>query len=240
MIRIGICDDDVSFAREFRKDIEKYFYQYSCIQDEIECICYSNAQEAIDKFWEDFIHVYFLDIEYGEQLGMDVARRLEKMRQDLGFVYVTNYEHYASKAFVCRPLGFVRKKYIEDDMGMVMVSVGEYLEKDRRVLTFQNNTKEVPVRLGNVQYVQIYNHTLVIALTNQKLELRDKLSRVEKVLCEQGFVRINRSCIVNLKFIEDIDDVKIILFSKEILYASVEKKKEVFIKWQYYKMNFDI
>ena len=51
----------------------------------------------------------FLDIEFGEVYGMDVAKIITRMNRNAGIVYITNYEEYAIKAFVCRPLGFIRK-----------------------------------------------------------------------------------------------------------------------------------
>lgn len=238
MIRIGICDDDINFLEKFKNMIEKFFAKLTFIKDEIEYICYDDAQKVFEKFFEDKIDVYFLDIEYGEDLGMDVAKRLNKMCVDVGIVYVTNYENYVSRAFVCRPLGFLRKNHIEEDMKFAMASVIDYLENINREFVFYNNKNRLLVKLCNIQYVHIYDHIMELVLLNKRIQLRDKLSRVENSLCEQGFVKINRSCLVNLKYIEDIIDVKIILYSKENLYISEDKKGDVFVKWQYYKMNF--
>lgn len=238
MIRFGICDDDFEFAEKFKDDILDYCDKKFEGRYEIECVCYNNAQDAIDNFRKDSIDVYFLDIEFGDVSGMDIARRLEKLSTDFGCVYVTNYEHYASKAFVCRPLGFIRKMYIEDDIGMVIASVFEYLERDKRLFIFMDNLREIPARLGNVQYIQMYGHNMMLALIDKEFRIRDQLSRVEDLLCEQGFIKINRSCIVNLKFIEDVRDTDIIMMNQKVLHTSAERRRDIFIKWQHYKMNY--
>ncbi len=238
MIKIGICDDDISFAKEFEAHINQFYNKYSKLSEEIKCIYYKNSDEIIEKFSIDNIDVYFLDIEYGQELGIDVARKLGKLRQDIGIVYMTNYEHYVTKAFVCRPLGFVRKQHVEEDMVMTMVSVCEYIEKDRRVLEFLDNSKEVNLKLGDIKYIQMQNHTMEIDMINNKLEIRDKISRIENTLCSQGFIKINRSCLVNSKYIEDMKAEKIKLYDGTVLYCSADKKNEVFIEWQNNVMMF--
>lgn len=44
---------------------------------------------------------------------MDVAKIITRMNRNAGIVYITNYEEYAIKAFVCRPLGFIRKSTMQ-------------------------------------------------------------------------------------------------------------------------------
>ena len=61
-------------------------------------------------------NIIFMDIEFGDTIGFQVARRLSMQDSQLAVVYMTNYEHYITEAFVCRPLGFIRKSHAEDDL----------------------------------------------------------------------------------------------------------------------------
>lgn len=240
MIKIGICDDDTNFIDIFKSELEQYFNGKLFSEYDVEYICYDNAKDVIEKFDEDAIDIYFLDIEYGKDLGMDVAIKLNTMRKDIGFVYIANNAKYALKAYVCRPLGFIRKNHINEDMKMAMPFIKDYLENSGKYYVFNNNSKKVSINLNDIQYLYIDNHTMTVVLLNQKIELREKLYRIEQSICKYGFVKINRSCIVNLRFIEEINGMKIIMYNKEVLYASKKKSKEIWIRWQCYKGYVDI
>ena len=238
MIRFGICDDDREYAHKFKEKLINEFSRQASLSEEIKCIYYENSKEAVKRFNEDNIDIYFLDIEYGEDYGMDVARQLVKLREDIGVVYMTNYEYYAAKAFVCRPLGFIRKKHVDEDIIMAVASVNEYLEKYTKEFTFMNNTKQIAIKTSIIQYIKSNNHNLDIVLQNDTIQVRDKMSRIESGLTEMGFVKIDRSCIVNMKYIQDIKDIEIVLHSGEKLYASRDSRQKIFAKWQFYKMKY--
>lgn len=81
----------------------------------------------------DKADIYFLDIEFGEVYGMDVAKIITRMNRNAGIVYITNYEEYAIKAFVCRPLGFIRKKHDAEDIKVTMDKIISYMNDVERI-----------------------------------------------------------------------------------------------------------
>lgn len=58
---------------------------------------------------------------------MAVAKIITRMNRNAGIVYITNYEEYAIKAFVCRPLGFIRKKHDAEDIKVTMDKIISYM-----------------------------------------------------------------------------------------------------------------
>ncbi len=235
MIRLAICDDNQEFARAFT-----HIIQVECkkrLQEEVSVIYYMTAEECLKKQPQDNIDVYFIDIEYGDVLGLDVARSLEKLRPNNGIVYVTSYEQYASSSYVCRPLGFVRKPCIDTDIGMAMDSVCDYLKKEKMIFVFMDGRKEVPVNGCNIRCISVKDHYIKIDMLDKSVELRDKLTRMEKELCNNGFVKISRSCIVNMKYITNIRDLDVVMDNSEKIHISEDRKVEVFYEWKKYKMK---
>ncbi len=57
-----------------------------------------------------------MDIEFGNDIGFDVAKELQLIDSKLLIVYMTNYDHYVYQSFVCRPMGFIRKSNMEQDV----------------------------------------------------------------------------------------------------------------------------
>ncbi len=237
MVTFVICDDDKDFAQSLSKTILQEYRRYRGTEEEVRCICYTTAQDALENSPQDSADVYFLDIELGDMLGFEVARRLAKTVDDAGIVYVTNHESYITQAFVGRPLGFVRKDNLAMDIRMPMMAVMEFLDKNHRVFTFLDNAKKVRISLHTILYVEIFNHYLEIVQKNTAVKVRDKLSRVERELCRNGFVKISRSCLVNLYYIRSVKKEKVILYNRKVLYASAGRTEHVFNEWQRYLMH---
>lgn len=235
MIRFAICDDNKEFARAFM-----HVLQAECkkrVPDEVSVVYYMTGEECLQKQLVDNIDVYFIDIEYGDVSGLDVARALERTRPNNGIVYVTSHEQYASSSYVCRPLGFVRKLCIETDIDMAMDSVCDYLIKEKMIFMFMDGRKEVPVNGSNIRWISVDDHYIKIDMVDKSVELRDKLTRMEKELCRNGFVKTSRSCIVNMKYIAKVKDSDVVMSNGEKIHISEDRKVEVFYEWKKYKMK---
>ncbi len=234
MIRFAICDDDKDFSTQFAKLVKDEYQKCVEYGEKIECKIYNRAQDILENYSKDCIDVFFLDIEFGDTLGMDVARTLNKDIDNVGVVYVTNHVHYAPKAYVCRPLGFVRKSFVEEDIKLMIASVKEYLDKTRKRYCFYDNRKRFNALLNEVYFIQMQGHNMSIVTTESEMIMRDRISRVESDLLGQGFVKVNRSCMVNMRYIEDMDDSDVFIKNKGKLQISLRKKQEVYDKWQLY------
>ena len=110
-VRFAICDDDKVYAEKMKTLILQTFH----LPLPVECIIYLNQEQILKCYREDKIDIVFMDIEFGDTIGFQVARRLSMQDSQLAVVYMTNYEHYFTEAFVCRPLGVIRKSHALDD-----------------------------------------------------------------------------------------------------------------------------
>jgi len=108
------------YASQFIEQLKVLESQYDELFNCVYYDHYENFMESLRNKECDKADIYFLDIEFGEVYGMDVAKIITRMNRNAGIVYITNYEEYAIKAFVCRPLGFIRKKHDAEDIKVTM------------------------------------------------------------------------------------------------------------------------
>lgn len=214
MIKIAICDDDVQYMKGIAQVIHTAYERKTTLEEDCECILYESGDELIDNFIDDEIDVFFLDIECGIKTGFEIARELQKRKQDLGIVYISNYQHYVSDAFVCRPLGFVRKNFIEEDIKMPMINIIEFLEERKRKIIFEGNKGDLELYVRDIIVVEVFNHELQITLTDRVIQCKGQLSKYEEILLKYGFIKISRAIMVNKKFITHIKGSRIYLYDK--------------------------
>lgn len=231
MVRIGICDDDIQYMNSITQIVCSAYENISTLDEKCECVLYSSGKELIDNFVKDKIDIFILDIECGEMSGFNIAKELLKRKRDIGIVYITNYPHYVYDAYVCRPLGFIRKNSIKDDIKMPMINIIEYLEERRQIIVFEDNKGSLVLNVADVAVVEAFDHKLNITLIDRELESVGPLSKYEKILGKSGFIRISRSILVNKKFITKIESEQIWVCDKKVYTISRRRVKEVRETW---------
>lgn len=232
MIRFGICDDDREYMNSITGIICDVFEKMNTFNEPGECRLYDSGEALIEKFIEDEIDIFFLDIECGAVSGFDIARGLLRRRRDLGIVYITNYRHYMSKAFVCRPLGFISKSDIEEDIIPVMRSIMEFLEDKKRSITIETSKGLQQLYVRDIMAVEVFNHKLQIVLEDKMFEQKGQLSRYESQLFECGFIKIARGILVNRKSIDKINGNELQLVNGMKYTISRRRMNEVYQMWR--------
>ena len=214
-----ICDDDRLYASQFIEQLKVLESQYDELFNCVYYDHYENFMESLRNKECDKADIYFLDI-------------------DAGIVYITNYEEYAIKAFVCRPLGFIRKKHDAEDIKVTMDKIISYMNDKNVLYTFKNNRNTLVLNLSTVLYIEMSNHDMNIYMTDDCRVVRDKISRVEKELAAKGFVKINRSSLVNMEHIVNIKDDEVIIDNGTKLYITGNKQEMIIRDWQAYIMGY--
>lgn len=227
MITFAICDDDIQYMEHVPDIIIDEYKKETSLDEECRCILFQSGKELVEKAREENIDVFFVDIECGEMLGFDIARELLKDRKDLGIVYITNHDHYVYNAFVCRPLGFIRKNAIDADIKIAMMNIVEYLEDKKRKITFESKNDSLSLYVSEIVVVEVFLHRLQITTIDRILEFNGTLSKYETLLESYGFIKISRSIWVNKKYITKVEGDQIYLCNRIIYTISRRKVKEV-------------
>ncbi len=77
---------------------------------------FSRSAEALQWVQEHPVDVAFLDIEMPGMNGMELARQLKKLDENIKIIFVTAYEQYALEAFGVRAVGYLLKPYSREDI----------------------------------------------------------------------------------------------------------------------------
>ena len=75
-----ICDDDRLYASQFIEQLKVLESQYDELFNCVYYDHYENFMESLRNKECDKADIYFLDIEFGEVYGMDVAKIITRMK----------------------------------------------------------------------------------------------------------------------------------------------------------------
>ena len=105
-LKIAICDDE-------KKDIsklQKYISQYNIKTDNnIMVSTYNSASKLLLDYNNFSFDVVLLDIEMPNINGLDIARQLRDVDDDLFIVFTTSYPEYMHESFEIQPFQFLIK-----------------------------------------------------------------------------------------------------------------------------------
>ena len=206
---IGICDDDNIMRERIErvcKDVTKKYNEETIIKK------YKDGQEITDQN----IDILILDIEMPMVGGIAVKEKLENAKSNTVIIFATSHEEMMAQAFGVNVIGFVTKKYIEDQLPVVL----------ERALKIVRGTVLIEgIDSRNIEYIKSEHLT-----DGQEFLLRESMKALEDRLETVGFIKIFRGCLVNMEQVEEMKNGKVYMHGGTVLQissrlkASVEKK----------------
>ena len=233
MIKIGICDDEAEFRKIEIKTLSKVLmdgYEYLTYE-----ICeFETGEQLVSYYADNDIDIILLDIEMGNEHGFDVAQKLMTIRKNTRIVFITSHESSVFEAFACRPIGFVRKRIFEQEFKMVMSRIIKSLVTDDKLIVLGEGKENYQFLINEIRMIDTYKHNVIVSVDKRDVTIRDRLSRFEDGLAQDDFVKVNRGCMVNLKFIIKNENGNVTLLGGKNIVVSRSKSKEVNEKLKIY------
>ena len=151
-------------------------------------------------FDKNDIDILFLDIELKNENGIDIARYCRKSGyKNINIVFVSSHNSYVYDTFEVRPIAFIRKEAISEDLKKC-VSLIDRKRSETKILI--NDTL---VNLLDILYIESEANYVYYRLKNGlSIKSRTKLSKIEKELEKYNFMRCHTSYIVNAEHVTKI------------------------------------
>lgn len=227
MFRIGICDDDETFAIQ----LEEYIIQYAKTKNLlVDTQTFSNADDLFQNMEEEgLFEILFLDIQLNDTTGIDIGRKIRTSLKNeaMQIVYVSSKEGYAMQLFDIRPMNFLIKPV---DYGKVVYILEEY----DRLYNLQN--KFFQYSIGKSQnrineryiiYFQSQGRKIKMVTQNDSIEFYGKLSDVILQLNEHSFLNVHKSYVINTNYVVEYRKDSILMANGESIPISQSMKKHV-------------
>jgi two-component system LytT family response regulator len=167
------------------------------------------ALEAIENLNPD---VVFLDIQFPRETGFDL---LEKINSNAKIIFVTAFDRYAIRAFEVNALDYLVKPVDPERLAITIDRLAETIDKHEDKMSIFNYSDSIFLDDGKNFYFVKLQSIVIISSSGAYSEVHtDKGLRIlthksmkewEMRLPSNTFIRIHRSTILNIDFIEKID-----------------------------------
>lgn len=233
-MKIGIVEDEAVWRDKIKAAVEKY-----CIDKNISArtTAYDNGKDFMEKADADLL---FLDIELAEgEDGFRIAEKLAEAGSQCRICFLTSHTEMARQGYRVNAFRYIDKKYPEE-IGEALDSFFKTKIQERIIYCRDIDGIQIKVNLSELLLIETSGRKLrYLMLDGREYFCEGRISETAQSLFPFGFFYVQRSYIVNLKYIESVNSREILLCNGlKIAIGRVhgrEFKKE-FFKW---RMLFD-
>lgn len=212
MINALIVEDE-PLARDELKYLLKRTQLVHIIE---ECDSIDLALEYLGKI--ESIDVVFLDIQLGEQNGMQLAEKIQKMKNPPEIVFATAYDCYALHAFDMQAIDYLLKPFDEERIQVTIKKLEKTIANKHATHSNQENKIEKLEKIAvtiddkmkiiaveDIQFISSQNGKTMIATEIGVYTVTSTLIQLEQKLKVDYFLRVHRSFLVNTNKIVEIE-----------------------------------
>ena len=240
MFRIAICDDEKIFAEELKKLISAYMSEKGIVF-EIDIFQSGVELAALEAGIARYMAV-FLDINMDGMDGIEAAKKIRAISREVFIVFVTAHISYSLEGYRLDVVRYLLKgdlnfpATVQECLDAIINKRNLVVEK---VFDFREGRKKIG--LENLMYVESRLHKLefhVMENTMKVYTMYQKLDEVEDMLEGNYFIRIQKSYLVNLKYINSISRYNVVLTDGLEIAVSRKKYTNVKDKFTQYQGEF--
>jgi two-component system, LytTR family, response regulator len=213
MKRVLICEDE-PLARETLRDFIAARPELALIGEA------SDGKQALKLVRALKPDVVFMDIQMPELTGLEVLRQLAGHEPWPAIIFTTAYDQHAVTAFELNAMDYLLKPFSPERFDAAVQRVLEETAVSAAVatqaLSNPKNTEPLqrilvrdrgqifPLSVDEIQYLKSDSKYTLIAARGSNFYVRITLAELEPRLPTQRFLRVHRSAIVNLDFVESM------------------------------------
>lgn len=231
-VRIAICDDteeDVALLTEA-------IYSYDST---IDIISFTDGESLIGEIMdpENDVDILFLDIYMPGTDGIDIARKVQSVKDDVRIIFISSSSEYYAQAYEVFAFNYLLKPFDRKRLYEILNRAVTELKKDSTTkicFTYKSTIYRVDCR--EIFYIESRDKLILYHMVyGSTLQCYGKLDDIEKELPDRNFIRCHKSYIVNASLITEMGNN---YFRIGQIMISISKKYLKHAKEQYYAYLF--
>ncbi|SDH05636.1 LytR/AlgR family response regulator transcription factor [Chitinophaga filiformis] len=220
--------DDEPLAREELQELIKEVSQLEVVG------VFSNAFTTMEFLKTNQVDLIFLDIEMPMVTGLDFAAQLPK---HVLTIFTTAYSQYAFKSYELDAIDYLLKPIEKSRLEKAISKAEAYkrlLSDETEKNIVQSNTSDFLIiksdrrfhrlNFSDVRFIEGLKDYVVIYAGNQKLITAMNLKTIHQKMPQHLFIRVSKSYVVNVNYIESFDHHTVYVGESEIPLGEVYKR----------------
>lgn len=233
-IKALVCDDDAAFCQKIADLVRRNQPEDgSNVAVTICCDPAALTDKDLGKF-----DIAFLDIDMGAYSGLELARHIRGLNLDTILIFVTNYVQYSLEGYEVQAFRYLLKSELEEKLPGYYQKALEELQHSADEMTFNANGEQLRIKYQDILYMESRQRVMrLFTLTDTRSRgyFYASMEDTEKQLAPVGFLRVQRSYLVNMAHIQKLNYDRVILTDgtelpvSQKMYSSIKAK---YLRWR--------
>ncbi|WP_313002238.1 LytR/AlgR family response regulator transcription factor [Chryseobacterium gleum] len=196
---------------------------------------FSSAPSALEFLKDNEVDLIFLDIEMPMVTGLEFAEMLPKKSL---IIFTTAYSQYALKSYELEAVDYILKPIDPQRLEKAIdkaILYTELLSKDTVKNTVESNTADFlfikaerrfyKINFSDIKFIEGLKDYVVIHTRHQKLITAMNLKTIHQKISGETFIRVSKSYVVNMNYIDSFDNHNIYIEDSEIPLGEVYRSE---------------
>lgn len=235
MVKIAICDDETIIAGRIETMLLEICQRRGIAVDTEVFFSGEELEREFQK--KDRYDLLYLDIQMKGENGIEAAKNIRKIDENVLFIFVSGYDKYLMELFRLDVFSFIKKPVDEAEFEKTFLEAIKKISSKNFYFTYRYKSEEHKVPCYEIMFLESCGRQLQVHLRNGEIEIfNGKLNDAEKQLAggKVPFLRIHQSFLVNYHLIKSRSKSEVTLVNGRKLSISEDRQKK--FSWDYGKL----
>ena len=159
--------------------------------------------------------------------GLEASKLIKGKYPEIHIILVTAFMSYALDGYKVKASRFLLKDDLEYTVPECLDDIIDEIRRTEQTITYDFREGTHTLRLDELIFIETDRHIQKFVTTKGIYTIYAKLDELEKELSEYGVVRIHQSFLVNLQFVDQINNYKMLLKNGKELSVTKQRYGEV-------------
>lgn len=221
MINVAIVEDN----QQEQKLLSDYICRYGKENGLIFHIQYFENGVTFVSGRPKTFDIIFMDIEMPHMNGMEAAEILRRFDTSSCLIFVTNMAQYAIKGYEVNAMDFIVKPVTYSGLSYRLARAVKRVGRERgNHIILKKKDGIYKINIPDICYVEVKKHQLLYHTINGTVEAWDTFKNCISTLEPNGFSCCNSCYLVNLNYVESIQDEEVIVGGERLKISRAKKK----------------
>ena len=221
MVRIALVDDDACYREELLGFLRQYERESG---EEFHITMFTDGDEILERYTAAY-DIILMDIAMKFVDGMEAAEQIRKMDSEVVIIFITNTPQYAMKGYTVDALDYVLKPVSYYAVSQrIERALTRMRRRSKKYLTVAIRGGVQKLDVSRITYIEVQDHDLIYHTATDALLSKGKLSEVEAGLDPKRFFRCGKSHLVNLEFVDAVQNNDVLVGDSVIQVSRARRK----------------
>lgn len=220
MIKISVVEDQEKWIDLIRNYLARYQEENKV---SFAVSYFKNGSDFISQYKGD-ASLIFRDVARPERNGIEASKKLREMDKEVCLVFLTERVQYAVDGYEVNAYDFLIKPM---DYELFRIKRNKFLShignKEEKSIVINSSNEVHKVKISDIRYVESNKHYLYFHLENSTYRRRQSMDSIKDRFKGQGFSEINRSLLVNLRFVDNFNNSEVFIKTEVLPLSQVYK-----------------